>query len=72
MKKKCTCIKNYYGIDKKYPIFYQGDTYEYTDQKFVTREFPEGFNVQFSKGEYIYFRTHQDPLAERGFGMFST
>jgi len=66
MRSKCLCVKNY-----NHP-FQKGEWYEYTDQKFVTREYPKGFNVQFSKGEYIYFRQHQDSLVSKGYGLFNT
>ena len=73
MESKCLCVKNYY---LRSPVneahFIKGKYYKYTDQQFVTRDYPEGYNVSFSKGEYIYFRKHQDPLAEKGFGLFNT
>lgn len=76
MKDKCICINDYYD---KYnnnlphlPHYKKGYYYEFTDEKFVTRELPEGYNVQFSKGEYLFFRKYQDILAEKGYGMFST
>lgn len=68
---KCVCIKSYFNNPNSI-IFHKDEIYEYTDQKFVTREMPDGYNVKFSKGEYIYFRKHQDVLAISGYGLFST
>lgn len=68
MRNKCICIKNYGNFE----TFKKDNYYEYTDKHFVSREYPEGYNVQFSKGEYLYFRKYQDPLAEKGYGMFGT
>jgi len=74
MRSRCVCIKTYYNSDynSNVPIFRNNETYEYTDQKFITREMPDGYNVMLSKGEYIYFRKHPDVLAETGYGMFNT
>lgn len=74
MKNKCVCIEDYFNNDGVIfsIIFKKGKYYEYTDSHFVSREYPDGYNVQFSKGEYIFFRKYQDPLSGKGFGMFST
>lgn len=74
MRNKCVCIEDYFiNNNVIFSIIYKkGEYYEYTDEKFVTRELPEGYNVMFSKGEYIFFRKYQDPLSGKGFGMFST
>lgn len=72
MRSKCICIKDYYNTKESIPTFRKGEIYEYTDQQFVTRDYPEGYNVKFYPGNYIYFRKHQDPKAEKGFGLFST
>lgn len=68
MRAKCVCINNWYDTTRsKYPTFEKGKTYEYTDQQFVTREVPTGFNVEIGgifKGNYIYFKE------EKGYGCF--
>lgn len=57
MISKCICIKDYYvSLDSNYPIYKNGEYYEYTDKMFVTRNYPAGYNVKFSKGEYLFFR----------------
>ena len=71
MRDKCICIKTYH-TPKGFPIYSKNIIYEYTDQNYVTREYPKGYNVQFSKGEYLFFRKHQDPLAPNGYGIFNT
>lgn len=70
MRSKCLCVKDY--NTELFPEFLKGNHYEYTDQHFVTREYPEGYNVQFLQGNYIYFRKYQDPLTKKGYGLFST
>lgn len=72
MTDKCLCINSYYTPTVNTIVFEKGKIYDFTDQKFVTREYPEGYNVCFFNGEYIYFRKYQDPLAETGYGLFST
>jgi len=73
MRSKCLCIKDYTSpLNNKFPEFQIGEWYEYTDQKFVSREYPEGFNVQFYKGNYLFLRKNQDPLASKGYGVFKT
>ena len=71
MTNKCICIKSFYNNNTTV-AFRKHITYEYTDKIFVSRELPEGYNVKFSKGEYLYFRKNQDPLTDKGYGMFST
>ena len=71
MISKCLCIKDYCNKFNK-PIFKKGEIYEFTDQEFATREYPDGYNVCFFNHEYIYFRKNQDPLAEEGYGLFYT
>ena len=54
MKSKCVCIKNYYlRSTANAPHFEKGQIYEFTDQQFVKREYPKGFNVSFSKGSIL-------------------
>ena len=74
MRGKCLCIKNYMSHPgrQNYCEFVKDSWYEYTDQQFVTREYPEGFNVKFYKSNYIFFRNHQDPKAEKGYSLFNT
>ena len=71
MRSKCLCIKTYYNSNGT-TAFLKNKWYKYTHKTFTTREYPEGFNVQFHKGEYLFFRENQDPLAEKGYGVFST
>jgi len=71
MTSKCICIQSFYN-DNGTVAFRKHLEYEFTDQHFVSREYPEGYNVCFSKGEYLYFRKYQDPLAPKGYGMFNT
>jgi len=54
MKNKCVCISSYF-LNKKI-IFEKDGYYNYTEQQFVSRDYPPGYNVEFSKGEYLYFR----------------
>jgi len=72
MINKCICIKSFYN-DNGSSAFRKHIEYHYTDKMFITsREYPEGYNVKFSSGEYIFFRKFQDSLAPIGYGMFST
>jgi hypothetical protein len=61
MLNKCKCIKNYYNskYNQKFLIFRKNEIYEYTDTKFISRKYPDGVNVKFSNGEYIYFRKNE-------------
>lgn len=73
MRNKCLCIKDYKSKNNdKFPEFQENEWYEYTNQRFTSREYPEGFNVEFFKGNYLYFRKNQDPLAPKGYGLFET
>jgi hypothetical protein len=38
------------------PLFIKNEIYDYTEQNFVSIEYPEVYNVKYSKVEYIYFR----------------
>lgn len=60
---KCLCIKDYCDKFNK-PIFKKCEIYEFTDQEFATRKYPDGYNVCFFNHEYIYFRKNQDTLTE--------
>ena len=71
MRSKCICIKTFLN-DNGTVAFSKHVEYQYTNKMFTSREYPEGYNVQFSKGEYIFFGKYQNPLAEKGYGMFST
>jgi len=61
MRNKCICINNYYHskYNKNDSIFRKDEIYEYTNTLFVSRIYPEGFNVMFSKGQYIFFRKNE-------------
>lgn len=71
MVNKCICIKSFYN-DNETVAFRKHIEYKYTDKMFTTREYPEGYNVMFSKGEYLFFRKYQDPSTPKGYSMFST
>jgi len=78
MRSKCICVKDYNGQEawappnlQKYnsqPEFSKGEYYEYTKN---VLGYTEGYNVQFSNGEYIFFRKGQDPLTGKGYRLFS-
>jgi len=71
MRSKCLCHKTYYT--NGYLTFSKDKWYEYTTEKFVEREMPAGYNVQFSKGNWLCFRKNQDTLlSPKGFGLFNT
>jgi hypothetical protein len=75
MNNKCICIKSYSYRPNNWTsdatIFQKGKTYKYTDQKFVSIKYPEGYNVNFFNREYIYFRKYPDnPLAKEGYESY--
>ncbi len=73
MRSKCLCVNDYYiNFSSNSPTFNKDMWYEYTDQQFATRDYTEGFNVQFSNSEYIFFRILQDKSTIKGYGVFST
>ena len=73
MKSKCICIKNFYlRSPVNAPHFEKGVYYEYTDRKFTSRKYPEGYNVCVSKGEYLFFRLKKDPFSENYVNVFNT
>ena len=63
MKNSCLCIENYYLGTNKYPVFKKGNYYEYADEFFV-KKYREGYgyNVSFSKGEYLFFSTCEEDI----------
>jgi len=67
MRAKCVCIEDWFDSNDNIPTFKEGKTYEYIDQQFVTREIPEGFNVEIVgclNGYYMFFKK------EQGYGCF--
>jgi hypothetical protein len=70
MKNKCICIKDYYSSINSV-TFIKDETYEFTDDKFVTRKLPDGYNVCFSKGEYLFFKKEKE-ISSKNTNIFST
>jgi hypothetical protein len=60
MKSKCICIKDFYSTITSDVTFIKDEIYEFTDDKFVTRNLPDGYNVCFDKGQYLYFKKHEE------------
>lgn len=67
---KCLCILKVPRSKNKFYDFEVGKYYNYTTNKFTSREYPEGYNVEICKGNYIYFRKHKDNKSGT-FGLFS-
>lgn len=68
--KKCLCISKVPNFGVNFYDFFVGDWYNYTTKTFTSREYPEGYNVEISKGEYIFFRKFKDTSGSN-YGLFS-
>lgn len=71
MKNKCICIKNYYSTVNSSITFIKDEIYEFTDDKLVTRKLPDGYNVCFSKGQYLFFKKQKDD-SSKNTNIFNT
>lgn len=71
MTDKCICIKDFFI--RTYLIYKKDVEYEYTNEKFInSHENVEGYCVQFSHKEYLFFSLQKSTLYETFSDHFKT